>query len=431
MRHSRRRESSWPLMWVPIVIPAVLISGIAAAHSDFQWLGTAPDDAPDIIASRDFSADHGSATPTPDGTVGGDAARHAEDLVKNVEEKAAEAQEEFEKAEEEKAERKAAKKAKAAAQKKAEQEAAANNDAQPSEVSASARTSTATVAPETGVLDTASRSAVRSAYRSQVKENLVTEPQPKVNGCSVEATPDATRTRSLETLNFSRSLAGLSPVSFSADFNAQSEEAALVQHLQGHLSHTPSSGSCDLPTGVKASGEANISMGTHGARNVLAYLEDGGDGNAAVGHRKHILNPGQEKMGIGFAGNYGAMYVFGATDSSNPTPQWIPWPTAGYFPSEMEPNGRWSFTTTQQDVDFSSASVSVTRGDTKVNAEIIHRDGSGARYGDQAGITFVVPESVRQLNDSQADVTVTVSGIRSGGQTLDAETYKVKLFAAS
>ncbi len=292
-------------------------------------------------------------------------------------------------------------------------------------------TSPDSVTPATTVIDTSSKSAVKSAYNKMVAQNLITEKQPTVSECSVAATSSDTRARTLDAINFSRALVGLSPVTFSDEFNSKSEQAALVQALQGHLSHTPSPGDCNLTVGVEASGQSNLSMGTHGARNILAYLADGGEHNAAVGHRKHILNPGQQQMGVGYAGNYGALYVFGPTSAKNPTPEWIAWPAAGFFPAEMEPSGRWSFTTTAADADFSAATVTVTRRSTTVEADIIHRDGSGARYGDQVGVTFTVPQDIIALNsDGRANVTVTVSGIRSGGKEVAAQTYTVKLFAA-
>ncbi len=292
-------------------------------------------------------------------------------------------------------------------------------------------TSRDSVTPATTVIDASSKSAVKSAYTKMVAQNLITEKQPTVSECSVAATSSDTRTRTLDAINFSRALAGLSPVTFSDEFNSKAEQAALVQALQGHLSHTPSPGDCNLTVGAEASGQSNLSMGTHGARNILAYLEDGGEHNAPVGHRKHILNPGQQQMGVGYAGNYGALYVFGPTSSKNPTPDWIAWPTAGFFPVEMEPNGRWSFTTTAADADFSAAKVTVTRKSTTVEADIIHRDGGGARYGDQVGVTFTVPQDITELNSNgRADITVTVSGIRSGGKEVADQTYTVKLFTA-
>lgn len=429
MRHARPTGPSWIAVALPLALSTLLISGAAVVATGVLDAPSGQAQAPDLIVPPGRIPQH--YTDPELISAGEDLAAAERDARKNAAQRLAE-----EKAKEKKAAKQTEAKKKAAAEKKraAEEQHAANNSAETpttGSVAAGTRDARATILPETGVLDTASRSAVRDAFRTRVAQHLVDEPQPQVSGCTVAPTSNATRERALSAVNFSRALVGLSPVTFSADYNERSEQAALVQHIQGFLSHSPTDGDCDLPVGVRTSGEANLSMGTHGARNILAYLEDSGDNNAPVGHRKHILNPGQQEMGIGFAGQYGALYVFGETSSNNPTPEWIPWPSAGYFPTDMEPQGRWSITTTQRDVDFSAATVTVTQGSTSRTADIIYRDAGNARYGDQAGVTFTVPESMRTVTaDGEARITVTLSGVRSQSGTLPEETYTVVLFNA-
>ena len=67
------------------------------------------------------------------------------------------------------------------------------------------------------------------------------------------------------------------------------------------------------------------------------------------------------EFGNGFTDTSNALAVVGPTSADNPNPAWVPWPSAGWFPAPLQPNGRWSLGSGSADADFSHARVTVHR----------------------------------------------------------------------
>jgi hypothetical protein len=95
-------------------------------------------------------------------------------------------------------------------------------------------------------------------------------------------------------------------------------------------------------------------------------MDDPGSTNAAVGHRRWLLNPFATVVGTGSTNTANALTVIGPTSSSRPNPKWVGWPTAGYFPNAMEPGGRWSLSAGRGNISFAKARVHVYVGGTKL-----------------------------------------------------------------
>ena len=281
-------------------------------------------------------------------------------------------------------------------------------------------------------IKTSSKTAVRSAYRARYAAKVRYEKAPRVRGCTVTATSKGIQKRTRDAVNYMRAMSGLTPVTFPKTLATKARRAALVQHSQGYLSHSPSNPKCRDRIGIAASSESNLSIGPLGAANIAQYMADAGAHNAAVGHRRWILEPAQTRMGVGYAGSFGALYVLARGKASNPNPWMSAWPTSGYFPAELEPSGRWSVTFNRPDLNFSKATVRVTGGGKTRKAKVIYRDRAQGGSGLRTGITFTVPGSTRKVSGSTTrTVTVKVSGITvRGKQKLDPVTYKVKLFKA-
>ena len=282
-----------------------------------------------------------------------------------------------------------------------------------------------------------SRSAVRAAYKS-FRKNVRVEKPVKVKGCKVSATPLALQKRVLNGVNFTRSMVGTSKVRLDASLSAKASKSALIQYRQGYLDHYPrkTSRNCWTKAGAAASGRSNLSYGAMGAANVLQYVDDDGTYNVEVGHRRWIMDPQQLKIGTGYAQNFNALYVVSPGRASNPTPLWIRWPSAGYFPSEVEPGGRWSFMTTRSDMNFSRAKVSVTVGSKKLRTSVIHRDqapqvGWQRIVGNQWGVVWTVKNLPKVKGSKVVTAKVRVSGLTlRDGTKIPTQTYRVKLFRA-
>ena len=96
-------------------------------------------------------------------------------------------------------------------------------------------------------------------------------------------------------------------------------------------------------------------------------MRDPGSDNGA-GHRRWLLNPFATTMGTGSTDTANAMTVVGPTAAGRPNPAWVSWPSAGYFPTTLEPGGRWSLSAGNKQMDFRRATVRVYRNGVAVRA---------------------------------------------------------------
>jgi hypothetical protein len=158
---------------------------------------------------------------------------------------------------------------------------------------------------------------------------------------------------------------------------------------------------------------------------VLAYMRDHGTGNEAAGHRRWVVDPYTETLGHGQVAGYEALYVNSVFSRANPAPRQLSWPPAGYFPKQLEPRGRWSFSIVRKDVSFARAKVTMVRGSKSLPLRT-HRPASG--YGDQQTLVWDLEHRLRVRR--VATVTVTVSGVTQRGYALPSYTYEVRLFTA-
>jgi hypothetical protein len=193
------------------------------------------------------------------------------------------------------------------------------------------------------------------------------------------------------------------------------------------LSHAPGQNwPCHTAAGAAAAGASNLalsgaSMG--GGASIDLYMSDSGQGNAAVGHRRWILNPTQSGVAVGHTARGDALYVMNQNLWQNPRPTGgVAWPAAGYFPYHNLPGSkRWSYT--DPSVAFQNRTVTVTKNGVPVDTAVIYADGpsQGYAYPDST-IVWTMP-AITPPQGAAVDVyNVQISGVAS---------YEVKLFNAA
>ena len=203
----------------------------------------------------------------------------------------------------------------------------------------------------------------------------------------------------------------------------------------GTLSHDPpSSWDCWTQAGDDAAGRSNIALSSRtpsAAGLAELYLDDEGSGNTAVGHRRWLLRPEATTMGSGNAqgswfGN--ALYVFTFTDDNAKAPakRFYAWPSAGWFPSPLEPGGRWSLSSSTG-ASFAKASVTVT-GPNGASVPLTKR-AVATGYANNTLVWDLRTPPPAVQGTSSPTYTVKVSGIRGGSST--TYSYHVKLFDPS
>jgi uncharacterized protein YkwD len=276
-----------------------------------------------------------------------------------------------------------------------------------------------------------SRASVTAAYNNKLVPALATRIgwTGSVSGCDEGSISPQAQDATETAVNFMRELSGLSPVSFTSNYSAKAQDAALAYLANQSLSHEiPTTWRCYSRDAKTAGLKSNIAYGTPvaGPKAILGYMEDPGSGNTAVGHRRWVLNPKAATMGSGSTHTTQVLYVMGKNAKKYKNPKWVEWPSAGYFPEQLEPNGRWSLTgNASYAYSFKKAKVTVrdSKGKKlKVTKKYVEHDG----YGNDT-LVWRVAGVKGAAGDSVAKYTVKVSGIKKGSKKL-SHTYTVKMF---
>lgn len=311
--------------------------------------------------------------------------------------------------------------------------ASSSSDLARSQVSgpASARTvQVRTTARWSGSVDTLDKATVEAAYQRSFASGLSLPTGWTGNNaqCAAGSTTAASRAATLRALNFTRSLAGLAPVTFNSVLNLRSQRTALLMSANRALSHAPPrSWRCWTSAGAANAGRSNLLLAypsLNSAGIVSQYLDDLGSTNRAAGHRRWLMNPFATQLGTGSTTTANAITVIGPTSSSRPNPTWVSWPTPGYFPNTLEPAGRWSLSAGSSAISFRYATVRVYRDGT-----LLHTAKNAVVDGyAQPTLVWQVPTSVAKTGAFR----VVVSGVRRAGTTKRyTRAFSVRMFTPS
>lgn len=245
--------------------------------------------------------------------------------------------------------------------------------------------------------------------------------------CSAGDTSAEYQEATLTAVNYVRSLAGQPAVTMSAAAHGDAQAAAMIMAANNSLSHyPPADWACWTPQGATGAGRSNLTLGRTGPKAIVGYMADPGENNRLVGHRRWILSTQNREIATGDTSRSNALTVIGlAKGPSND--QWIPWPAAGYFPWQLEPNGRWSLG--KPGADFSQATVTVTLAGQNIP---VSPTVGPTGYGDPTISWDMQLPGSRTYDAHPRDTTVDVkvSGIRVNGAVTDYE-YSVNLVDAT
>lgn len=238
----------------------------------------------------------------------------------------------------------------------------------------------ASAGPSTGALaaDSRDRAAVIQLYQDvyRASENVPSGWNGSVPDCIPGTLSDPYKAAVLRRINYYRAMVGLpGDIVLDEVRSAKCQEAAVTMSAQDQLSHTLTSDwPCYTAAGAEAARRSNLSLGRIGAEAVDAYIDDAGAVNEAVGHRRWILFPPLQFVGIGSVPATGN-FAFPAVDvlwviepaGARPTePEFVAWPPPGYVPYPVLPreSGRWSFSIPS--ANFSGATVRMTAAGAEI-----------------------------------------------------------------
>lgn len=117
------------------------------------------------------------------------------------------------------------------------------------------------------------------------------------------------------------------------------------------------------------------------------------------------------------------MFTPGPTSFTNPS--WVPWPSAGWFPSLLEPGDRWSLSADGRGYSFAGATVTVRGPQGTVLPVTVHSPEYGyandTLVWEMGTLPFPGPGEVHTY-------TVTVSGISKDATTGLSTTYHFRMY---
>jgi len=284
---------------------------------------------------------------------------------------------------------------------------------------------------------TASERAQIAAYRKQFKQISNTtkgmyDQKPsvkktftpgKLSAKYIDATVDS--------INFYREMFGLRKVSADASWNTDAQYgAATLAAANKGLSHglvgltKPGFVSAaDWKHGAEATNTSNLSEGlTKPYDNILTYVNDGNNISGEIpGHREWVLG-GITKVGVGQAGAYNDLNVFGGAGSGE-SPDTVAFPKAGVFPMSAADSTVWSVSFAHQMWSNAPApTVKVVDNTTHKIVKVTKVGISSDSYG-EFGTTVYYKPAASQIKLNHA-YTITVKNIVHQADV----SYQTKLF---
>ncbi len=240
--------------------------------------------------------------------------------------------------------------------------------------------------------------------------------------CNPGNVPELTRAKILQRLDYYRNAVGLNNIiSENLSKSDKAQMAALIMNANNQLDHDPpSSWKCYTTEGKEGAGNSLLTM-TKNAEAIDSYIRDQGSDNGPVGHRRWLLWPRLQEIGIGNTNRSNAIWVLG-NSGTPPTdaPEFISWPPEGYIPDRLV-FPRWSFSIAG--ANFSSTTVSML--DANNNSINLQIEALSNSYGDP---TFVwIPENINTNVTTDSSYTITLKDVELNGVLMDYS-YQVTLF---
>lgn len=280
-------------------------------------------------------------------------------------------------------------------------------------------------------IDTRDKAEVQAAYRQLWRSADAQRPEwvgGNVRTCQSGRLSGSSTNKQLGAINFARLLAGLTPLALDSDTVEEAQAAAIMMTAKNAVNHyPPKSWPCWSQLGYDAAGLSNLYQGVRGESNaakIESYLDDWGNINREVGHRRWFLYPYLTAIGIGGTATANVSYLFGQPfNDAAPNPEWVSWPAAGWFPSRLDPRGRWSLSSGDDGADFSDATVRVKFDQKWVKGITVHEPETSPG---KPTLVWEMPDDWPA--DPVGKARVMVEDITIDGISGHREVYSVKFF---
>lgn len=282
--------------------------------------------------------------------------------------------------------------------------------------------------PETGKpeSDIVERAKAKQLYADYYKASSDTGSEISWTGsepdCQPGSVPQETKDKIFLRLSYFRIAVGLNnPIADNILKSEKAQKAALMMHANGALEHfPPDDWKCFSADGKEGAGNSLLTS-TRNAGAIDSYIKDQGGDNYPVGHRRWLLWPRLQEIGVGNTSSYNAVWVLGNPGTSpSDTPEFIAWPPQGYLPKQLA-YPRWSFSIPQADFENTEISMRIKNG-ANIALEVEELTGI---YGDNTIVWRPEINPNALIEDTTYIITINKVGV--DGNSKDIE-YEVVLF---
>ena len=245
------------------------------------------------------------------------------------------------------------------------------------------------------------------------------------SSCNAGEVPQTTMDKIIMRITYFRKAVGLhNTIAENESKSQKAQQAALMMLANGSLDHfPPEHWNCYSMAGSDGAQNSLLTQ-SRNAEAVDSYIQDAGAANGPVGHRRWLLWPRLQEIGVGNTNGTNALWVLG-DEGPIPAdaPDFISWPPEGYCPKKLA-YPRWSFSI--KDADFTASTITMkdqNNRDVTLTVEALNN-----QFGDRT-IVWVPSINLNSLNDD-ATFKVLLQNVVVGNETKDFE-YEVILFASS
>lgn len=274
--------------------------------------------------------------------------------------------------------------------------------------------------------DNVTRATAKKLYEDYFVSSKTNSSDSQWNGntenCNAGNVADDIMAKIFQRVHYYRLAVGLSnTITENSDQSAKAQEAALMMKSNGTLDHfPPSNWSCYTNDGSEAAGKSNLAMWKN-AEAIDLYISEPGESNGPVGHRRWLLYPRLNTIGVGNTDNSNVVWVVGNSGTvPSDTPEFIAWPPADYVPDDLV-YPRWSFSV--PGADFSQATVSMV--DEAGNTISLNLEDLSTVYADPTIVW--VPQGIDTNVNEDTAYVVKLTDVDVDGEMKDFE-YTVILF---
>jgi hypothetical protein len=188
------------------------------------------------------------------------------------------------------------------------------------------------------------------------------------------------RTNALKILNLYRFLAEMPEVTSDPARNAKAQQCALMQSVNGSLSHTPpTTWKCYTADGAEASGKSNITS-AKGVAAMDGYMTD--RNVAQMGHRRWALANSLGPIGLGSASKGSCFWNLDGTGKAGKP--FVAWPPIGPVPADVfrvNSLDTAGWTIQSDSINLDTATVTITdAGQDRPVTVVVLPPNYGSRY---------------------------------------------------